>query len=108
MSRHVPRRERWNSDGPDCYRSVDGLLVRLFKGKWWAEFSYELLTAGSETGEVSSWQPHFDRLGPFMRPRNAMVEAERHAILLRGRHGEHIRFDGPSNPGGIAGQLNPS
>ena len=43
MSRHVPRRERWSSDGPERYRSVDGLLVRRYKGQWWADVAYRLL-----------------------------------------------------------------
>ena len=31
-------------------------------------------------------------LGPFRRPRNAMVELEREATVLRNRHGEDVRI----------------
>ena len=90
MSRHIPRRDRWQSAGPDCHRSIDGLSVRRSKGEWWAEVGYQTLAA--QPGESGQWQSHFDRLGPFKRPRNAMVEAERHATSLRNRHGDRIRF----------------
>jgi hypothetical protein len=103
MSHHIPRHARWSSEGPDRYRSVDGLFVRHYKGKWWAEVAYQLLAAGRETAEPTTWEPHFDRLGPFKRPRNAMVEAERHAIWLRGRHGEGIRFEGSDSLAGPSG-----
>jgi hypothetical protein len=92
MSRHVPRRDRWNSEGPDRYRSVDGLVVRRHKGLWWAEVAYHLRPAEAPPGEPA-WEAQLDRLGPFRRPRNAMVEAERHLTLLRNRHGERARFD---------------
>lgn len=92
MSRHVPRRARWTADGPARYRSMEGLLVLRQKGVWWAEISYQMLAADAQAGESAAWQPHQDRLGPFKRSRNAMVEAERHATLLRNRHGERVQF----------------
>jgi hypothetical protein len=34
---------------------------------------------------------NYDRwLGPFRRPRNAMVELEREVTVLRNRHGEDV------------------
>jgi hypothetical protein len=93
MSRHVPRRDRWSSAGLERYLSVDGLLVRKFKGQWWAEIAYQLLPAGP-SGEAAP-EAQFERLGPFKRPRNAMVEAERHAAWLRNHHGEGVRFMRP-------------
>jgi hypothetical protein len=100
MSRHVSRRERWEKFGGDAHRSIDGLVARRYKGEWWADVAYSLFVAGGE-GEVMEWRPHFDRLGPFKRPRNAMVEAERHATALRNRHGERVRFeDAASGPRG--------
>jgi hypothetical protein len=87
MSRHVSRRERWDRQGTDRYRSADGLVVYRKKGEWWAEVAYQVLPA-----EAPAWQSFSDRLGPFRRPRNAMVEAERHATLLRNRHGDQVRF----------------
>jgi hypothetical protein len=102
MSRHVPRRDRWQGHGTDQFRSVDGLLVRRYKGQWWADVEYQVLTEG-QTGQPSNWEEHCDTLGPFRRPRNAMVEAERHATMLRNRHGERVRFEPAGRlPGGTA------
>lgn len=95
MSRHVPRRDRWTAAGPAAYRSVDGLLVRRYKGVWWAEIAYQLLPAETPSGEVAASQSHQERLGPFKRSRNAMVEAERHATLLLNRHGQRLQWSEP-------------
>ncbi len=92
MSRHVPRRERWSSDGPERFRSVDGLLVRRYKGQWWADVAYRLLPDEPAPGEAAAGEACLDCLGPFKRPRNAMVEAERHVTLLRNRFGERVHF----------------
>jgi hypothetical protein len=91
VTRHVPRRERWERNGPGEHRSTEGHIVRYEKGAWWADVSYLLPT---ETGgeALPSWERHTDRLGPYKRPRNAMVEAERHATHLRNRHGDAVRF----------------
>jgi hypothetical protein len=98
MTRHVPRRDRWQRQGPSEHRSVEGHVVRFQKGAWWAEVSYHLLHTASSPEETSEWKLLTDRLGPFKRPRNAMVEAERHATLLRNRHGPAIRFVGDDHP----------
>src|SRR5262245_18903217 len=92
MSLHVSRRERWEKRGDGTHRSLDGHLVRPLKGEWWADVAYSLFVAGGE-GEVMEWRAHFERLGPFKRPRNAMVEAERHATALRNRRGVRVRFE---------------
>ena len=102
MSRHVPRRDRWESCGSDQYRSVDGLLVRRYKGQWWADVAYRVLVEG-HSGEPSHWEQHADTLGPFRRPRNAMVEAERHATMLRNRHGQRVQFEAANAAGEPAG-----
>ena len=52
--------------------------------------AYRLRPADAEP--LAAWGPHTDRLGPFKRPRNAMVEAERHATFLRRRHGDGVAF----------------
>jgi hypothetical protein len=67
------------------------MLVRRYKGQWWADVCYHVLGEAGP-GEPSSWERHTDTLGPFKRPRNAMVEAERHATMLRNRHGERVQF----------------
>jgi hypothetical protein len=96
MSRHVPRSDRWSSHGTGEHRSAEGPVVRRFKGEWWAEVAYLLLTE-TEPGEPATWESHSERLGPFRRPRNAMVEAERHAVLLRNRHGDRVRLVSPDS-----------
>ena len=40
------------------------------------------------------WTEHRERLGPFKRPRNAMVALEREVTLLRNRHGKDILVEG--------------
>jgi hypothetical protein len=97
MSRHVSRRDRWEATGLAQYRSIDGLSVFRYKGAWWAEVGYQFHVAPAGADEVARWEAHLARLGPFKRPRNAMVEAERHAVLLRNRHGEGVRLVPPES-----------
>jgi hypothetical protein len=70
---------------------VDGLIVRRFKGEWWGVVAYEL-TAPSQEGTPASPTRHEERIGPFRRSRNAMVEIERHLVMLQNRHGERMRL----------------
>ena len=90
MSRHVPRSDRWSQVGPGEYRSGGGLRVFFERGAWWAEVTYRLRPAEAPPEALAAWEAHADRLGPFKRPRNAQVEAERHATFLRRRHGDHF------------------
>jgi hypothetical protein len=93
MSRHIPRTDRWTAHGPSEYRSIDGLTVRFFKGAWWADVPYRISVVDEEGR--SSFESHEDRLGPFRRPRNAMVEAERHLTMLQNRHAENFTRANP-------------
>jgi hypothetical protein len=92
MSRHIPRRERWDRRGPNEYRSVDGLIVRYEQRAWWAEIRYQLSLAGPAPDAPPVLESRHERLGPFRRPRNAMVEAERQVTVLRNRYQDQIRF----------------
>jgi hypothetical protein len=94
MSRHIPRHERWNKRGPNEYRS-GGAVVRFDKGAWWAVLSYRELPAGAESADPQAWQERSDRLGPFKRPRNAMIAVEDRAVMLARRHGDHVQIDSP-------------
>jgi hypothetical protein len=89
MSRHVPRHERWTRLGPNSYRSACG-MVRHDKGAWWAEISYRQVPENPATEAPLTWEEHFVRLGPFKRPRNAMIAAEDHTTILQRRHGERV------------------
>ena len=96
MSRHIPRSDRWEKIGPTEHRSADGLRAFFERGAWWAEVSYRLRPEDAPPEALASWEAHADRLGPFKRPRNAMVEAERHATFLQRRHGERIALGRPA------------
>lgn len=98
MSHHLSRRDRWEAIHPGHYRSVEGLEVRFHKGQWWAEVAYQVQQENRPAGELPSWQARLDRLGPFKRPRNAMVEAERHVTMLRNRHQDGIQLKPVSSP----------
>jgi hypothetical protein len=88
MSRHVPRHERWSQLGPKEYRS-GSIAVRYDKGAWWALVSYQ-----EREDAAAPWRAEAERLGPFKRPRNAMMAAEERVLLLGRRHGDNVRFDG--------------
>jgi hypothetical protein len=90
MSRHIPRHDRWIAHGPIEHRTADGLRAFFERGAWWAEVAYRLRSDDEPPESLPVWESHTDRLGPFKRPRNAMVEAERHATFLRRRHGDRI------------------
>jgi hypothetical protein len=94
MSRHTPRRERWEQHGTTEYSSGTNLRVFFERGAWWAEVNYRLRPADAPPEALAEWEPHRDRLGPFKRPRNAMVEAERHATFLQRRHGDSFAWGG--------------
>jgi hypothetical protein len=91
MSKHVPRHARWSKLGPAEYRSGSA-LVRPSRGAWWAWVSYQQRDE-PVPGEDASWQKRCDLLGPFKRPRNAMMAAEDHARLLKRRHGAAIAIE---------------
>jgi hypothetical protein len=54
--------------------------------------AYRLRLAEAEPESLAAWESHTERLGPFKRPRNAMVEGERQVTFLRRRHGDAIAF----------------
>jgi hypothetical protein len=92
MSRHVPRHARWSRLGPNEYRSGSA-AVRFERGAWWGWISYRQRAAATEEDLLPQWQSRCDRLGPFKRPRNAMMAAEDHARLLKRRHGADIEIE---------------
>jgi hypothetical protein len=90
MSRHIPRHERWSKHGPNEYRSC-GVFVRYEKGAWWALVPYQLRASDDD---ATVWDAQQDRIGPFKRPRNAMIAAEERVLLLQRRQGERVRIGG--------------
>jgi hypothetical protein len=92
MSRHVPRHERWTRLGPNEYVSA-GARVRYERNGWYAWVSYRQQPEESPPAAAEEWEHRRDRLGPFRRPRNAMMAAEEHMTLLGRRLGERVAFD---------------
>jgi len=100
VSRHIPRHERWSKLGPAEYRS-GGITVRYTEGAWWAWIVYRQREAGTPGDYLlPPWEDRCERIGPFKRPRNAMIAAEQHVTFLRRRHGEDVRVEtgGPAAP----------
>jgi hypothetical protein len=97
VSRHVPRHERWSKHGPNEFRS-GGAAVRFERGAWWALLSYRELPADAAPLDVNAWQDRSDRLGPFKRPRNAMIAVEDRVVQLKRRLGERVMIDSPLPP----------
>jgi hypothetical protein len=92
MSRHIPRHDRWSQHGPNEYRSGDA-VVRFEKGAWWAVLSYR--QRPDDEAAPQGWRPRCDHLGPFKRPRNAMIAAEDRLQILKRRHGDRVAIDSP-------------
>jgi hypothetical protein len=91
VSKHVSRKQRWTQDSPTQYTSAAGKVVYQQRA-WYALLDYTLRS--EEATPLPLWQAHTQRLGPFKRPRNAMVALEREATLLKNRHGDHILLGG--------------
>ena len=89
MSRHVSRKDRWTRENAQRYVSAVGTVVYQQKG-WFAVLDYKTRT--EPEGGPPAWEPHTLRLGPFKRPRNAMVALEREAAFLKNRHGDGVLF----------------
>jgi hypothetical protein len=92
MSRHTPRHERWDKRGPGEY-TRNGSAVRFVRGAWYAWVSYRLRPEDLTDPSAAGWEPHRDQVGPFKRPRNAMMAAEERMLLLRRRYGDRVAFD---------------
>ncbi len=91
MSKHVSRKERWNQEDRRTYRSEFGSVVYDRDG-WYSHLDYRTLAAPEMPGGLPSWRPQHQRLGPFKRPRNAMVALEQEVTILRNRHGKDVLF----------------
>jgi hypothetical protein len=89
MSRHIPRHERWQRLGPNEHSSLCG-TVRYERGAWWALLAYRQCEAPSTSDALLEWQEHEVRLGPFKRPRNAMIAVEDHVLQLQRRLGDRV------------------
>lgn len=87
MSKHVSRKERWTQESTKRYTSPEGAVV-YEKQAWYGVFHYRLRV--KEEAGLAAWEERAERIGPFKRPRNAMVALEREVTLLRNRHDKDI------------------
>jgi hypothetical protein len=91
VSKHIGRKQRWTQETPSRYVCDLGQVVYEERA-WYALLGYRTLAPQASASDVPAWQSHTDRLGPFKRPRNAMVALEREATLLKNRHAKDILF----------------
>ena len=91
MSKHVGRKQRWTQQDAKTYASNLGPVVYR-QDAWYARLHYQVREPPTEEGELPAWNSHDRWLGPFKRPRNAMIELEREATYLRNHHGEDLRI----------------
>jgi hypothetical protein len=91
MSKHVSRKERWTRRDSQWYSSDLG-EVRYGPDGWYAFLRYRTLDPPQSASGLPSWTAHAQRLGPYKRPRNAMIALEREATALRNHHGEEVHI----------------
>lgn len=91
MSKHAGRRQRWTRQDARTYSSDFGKVVYQQDG-WYSLLEYKTRVPPEREAGLPSWQAHSQRLGPFKRPRNAMVALEREVTFLKNRHGTDILF----------------
>jgi hypothetical protein len=90
MSKHQGRKSRWTQTGAKSYVSASGPVVYR-QDAWYARLVYRVREPSHLEGGLPAWVNHDRWLGPFKRPRNAMVELEREVTVLRNRHGDDVQ-----------------
>lgn len=91
MSKHSGRKQRWSQQDGRTYLCEFGKVVYQQDG-WYSRFDYKVRVPPDREGGLSSWETRSQRLGPFKRPRNAMVALEREVTFLKNRHQTDILF----------------
>ena len=89
MSKHIGRKQRWHQESETAHTSDFGRVV-FRERAWYGLLDYRTMTLGDD--QLPVWESHHLRLGPFKRPRNAMLAVEREATVLRNRHGAKVLF----------------
>jgi len=95
MSKHVGRKERWTRVNAKTHRSDLG-TVEYRRGAWYARLVYRLIEPAGPEGGLPTPTHHDRWLGPFKRPRDAMVALERDVTALRNRHADGFQI-GPES-----------
>jgi hypothetical protein len=94
MSKHIGRKQRWTRHNPSEYVSQLGKVVYQQRA-WYSVLEYRTAPVADPGAPLAAWQAQAVRLGPFKRPRNAMVALEREATVLQNRHGRGVLFQDP-------------
>jgi hypothetical protein len=89
MSKHLSRKQRWVQRGSTEYSSRMGKVIYR-ETAWYALLDYKVQVPPSEPRDLAGWDARHLRLGPFKRPRNAMVALEREVTFLRNRFGADL------------------
>lgn len=90
MSKHVGRKDRWEQRNAKTYVSELG-PVEYRRGAWYARLQYRVRQESSEGG-LPAWVAYDRWLGPYKRPRDAMVALEREVTALRNRHAQEFEI----------------
>ena len=105
MSKNAGRKGRWTQKDARTYTSALGPVVYR-QDAWYARLTYQVRQPREPAGGLPVWVNQDRWLGPYKRPRNAMVELEREATILRNRHAADVRIGeeveataGPLPPG---------
>jgi hypothetical protein len=91
MSKHIGRKQRWTQDSAKQYSSAQGKVVYQ-ENAWYAILAYKTCAPQEEEAAFPTWVAQTERLGPYKRPRNAMVALEREVTALKNRHGKDVLF----------------
>lgn len=89
MSKHIGRKQRWTQESSTRYVSDLG-TVAYRERAWYALLDYRTLSFDDQRLPV--WTAQHMQLGPYKRPRNAMVALEREVTALQNRHGKDVLF----------------
>jgi hypothetical protein len=86
MSKHISRKQRWTQESSTRYSSALGTVVYRERA-WYALFDYKTLP--HDDHQMPVWTAQTRQLGPYKRPRTAMVALEREVIALQNRQGKN-------------------
>ena len=91
MSKHVGRKDRWTQKDARTYTSALGPVVYR-QDAWYARLVYQVREYPREEGALPGWVGYDRWLGPFKRPRDAMVALERDVTALRNRRAQEFEI----------------
>jgi hypothetical protein len=87
MSKHISRKQRWTQESSTRYSSALGKVVYRERA-WYALLNYKTLS--HDEHQMPVWTAQTRQLGPYKRPRNAMVVLEREVTALQNRQEKNV------------------